>query len=56
MWLASAHGDPNPASAEQGDDEAAGRDSLSSWYFPGAVTTDVRGSERWLAMLPDLES
>jgi hypothetical protein len=56
VWSGSARGDPNPASDEDRDDEESTRDGLRSWVFAGAVTSDARGSGRWLAMLPDLES
>jgi len=56
LWLASAHGDPNPATAEERDGGDPTHDLLPPWYFAEAVGTDVRGSGHWLAMIPELES
>lgn len=55
MWLSSARGDPTTSSMEN-DGEEASRDFLRPWYFPGSITTDARGSRRWLALLPHLEA
>jgi hypothetical protein len=54
MWLSSTHGDPDPGATEQNAHEDKSNEYPQPWYFPGALETDVRGSGRWMAMIPDL--
>jgi|GEM_PF-2303245 hypothetical protein len=53
VWLSSAHGDQDLGTTQQSEAEDEG-EFPRPWYFPGAVETDVRGSDRWTALMPQL--